>query len=99
MPIRPAFLTFFLAAPSAFPADAPPPPAARLEKSEGLWSQWRGPNRGGKLDRSLLPAKLSAEPGKEWKVEVGEGHASPISAKGRVFVFARQGEEEVVLCV
>jgi outer membrane protein assembly factor BamB len=33
----------------------------------------------------------------EWKVTVGVGHSSPVVANGRIFVFARQGEEEVLL--
>jgi outer membrane protein assembly factor BamB len=33
----------------------------------------------------------------EWKVTVGVGHSSPVVANGRIYVFARQGEEEVLL--
>jgi outer membrane protein assembly factor BamB len=34
-----------------------------------------------------------------WKVTVGEGHSSPVTSEGRIYVLARQGEEEVVLCL
>jgi outer membrane protein assembly factor BamB len=62
------------------------------------WPQWRGPQRDGvaTLDHALhWPAKLKLL----WKVEIGEGHASPIIEANRVFVVARQGEEEIVSCL
>jgi outer membrane protein assembly factor BamB len=33
---------------------------------------------------------------KGWSIEVGEGHASPLIVNGKVFIHARQGENEVV---
>src|SRR6185436_19030655 len=72
--------------------------ALRAEGAED-WPQWRGPHRDGRLAGIKLPAKFPAKLGEEWKVEVGEGLASPISAGGKVFIFARQGEEEAVLCL
>src|SRR4030095_3946079 len=33
----------------------------------------------------------------EWKVTVGVGHATPVVVRDRIYVFARQGEEEVLL--
>jgi outer membrane protein assembly factor BamB len=59
------------------------------------WPQWRGPDRDG---RALLPPRsgFPAELSPAWKVPVGEGHASPVAVGGRVYVFAREGEEEVV---
>jgi outer membrane protein assembly factor BamB len=58
--------------------------------------QWRGPQRDGHVaglaSRPSWPAAL--KPG--WKVPVGLGHASPILAGGRVYVFTREGEQEVV---
>src|SRR5436190_24308844 len=35
----------------------------------------------------------------EWQVEVGEGIASPVVAGGKVYVFTRQKDEEVVRCL
>ncbi len=61
------------------------------------WSQWRGPNRDGNA-----PAISSAWPKalkEEWKVTVGVGHASPVVTSGKIYVFARQGEEETLLCL
>ena len=59
------------------------------------WPQWRGPARDG---RAALPARASfpgtLTPG--WKVAVGAGHASPVVVGDRVYVFTREGEDEVV---
>ncbi len=62
------------------------------------WPQWRGANRDGVVAGytwPALPEKLSAK----WKIDVGEGHASPVFADGKVFSFARQGENEVARAV
>jgi outer membrane protein assembly factor BamB len=63
------------------------------------WSQWRGPNRDGVVATSAVPAAWpeALKPG--WKLTVGVGHASPVVAGGRVIVFARQEEREVVTAV
>ncbi|HEY6231820.1 MAG TPA: PQQ-binding-like beta-propeller repeat protein [Pyrinomonadaceae bacterium] len=61
------------------------------------WPQWRGPNRDG-----AVATRIAAWPRalrEEWKVTVGLGHASPVVAGNRIYVFARQGEEETLLCL
>jgi outer membrane protein assembly factor BamB len=61
------------------------------------WPQWRGPNRDGSA-----PAVSSAWPKalkEQWKVTVGLGHASPVVVGNRIYVFARQGEEETLLAL
>jgi outer membrane protein assembly factor BamB len=58
------------------------------------WPQWRGPHRDGiaALDRKgPWPQKLN----QLWKVEVGEGHSSPIVVGDRIFLLARKNENEV----
>ncbi len=42
------------------------------------------------------PAAWPDRPKQIWKVQVGDGHASPIVAAGRVFLFSRTGEQEAV---
>jgi outer membrane protein assembly factor BamB len=58
--------------------------------------QWRGPNRDGGISestRAAWPEKLT----QQWRVQVGEGHSSPVHAGGRVYAFARaNGKEEVL---
>ncbi len=65
----------------------------------GDWPQWRGPNRDGTAPGAELPAVLPTTLHQLWKVYVGGGQSSPIIVGDRVFVHARQGEEEVVLAL
>ena len=60
------------------------------------WPQWRGPSRTGTIERFTPPAKWPDRPKQIWKVQVGAGHSSPIVVAGRVYVFTRVGEQEVV---
>jgi outer membrane protein assembly factor BamB len=63
------------------------------------WPQWRGPNRDGLVSGASIPRAWPKELKQEWKVTVGVGHSSPVIANGRIYVFARQGEQEVLLCL
>ncbi len=63
------------------------------------WPQWRGPNRDGLVSDASIPQTWPKELKLKWKVTVGLGHSSPVVANGRIYVFARQGEEEVLLCL
>jgi len=63
------------------------------------WPQWRGPNRDGLVSDASIPRTWPKELKQEWKVTVGVGHSSPVVANGRIYVFARQAEQEVVLCL
>jgi len=63
------------------------------------WPQWRGPNRDAKVVDFKLPATWPKTLKEEWKVTVGIGHSSPVLANGRIYVFARQGEDEVLQCL
>jgi outer membrane protein assembly factor BamB len=58
------------------------------------WPQWRGPARDGVATDA--PKEWPAALKLGWKVEVGEGHAGPVIAAGRVFTLSRVGDEEVV---
>jgi outer membrane protein assembly factor BamB len=63
------------------------------------WPQWRGPNRDGLVSDASIPLTWPKELKQEWKVTVGVGHSSPVVANGRIYVFARLADEEVVLCL
>jgi outer membrane protein assembly factor BamB len=60
------------------------------------WSQWRGPARDGQLAGFVAPAAWPAELKTVWKVPVGEGHASPVAGGGKLYLFSREGEQEVL---
>lgn len=63
------------------------------------WPQWRGPKRDGVVSDASVPQVWPKTLTQQWKVTVGVGHSSPVVANGRIYVFARQGEEEVLLCL
>ncbi|HEY5885719.1 MAG TPA: PQQ-binding-like beta-propeller repeat protein [Pyrinomonadaceae bacterium] len=63
------------------------------------WPQFRGPNRDGNIAGLNLPKGWPKVLKETWKVTVGVGHSSPLLVDGRVFVFARQGEEEVLMAL
>jgi outer membrane protein assembly factor BamB len=60
------------------------------------WPQWRGPRRDGQSAGFLAPKVWPKQLKRQWRVEVGEGHASPVVAMGCVFLLTRQGDKEVV---
>ena len=60
------------------------------------WPQWRGPARTGAAAGFTAPAAWPDRPKQIWKVQAGAGHASPVVAAGRVYLFSRMGEQEAV---
>lgn len=66
---------------------------------EADWPAWRGAGRDGKLSGFKPPAAWPETLGRSWSVEVGGGHSTPALVDGRLYVHARQGEEEVALCL
>jgi outer membrane protein assembly factor BamB len=63
------------------------------------WPQWRGPNRDAKASGFQAPATWPAELTEKWKVTVGGGVSTPAVVGDRIFVFAREGEDEVLRCL
>src|SRR5215471_3763044 len=63
------------------------------------WPQWRGPHRDGLVGSFAEPKAWPEKLTRKWKVDVGEGHSSPVVAGGRVFLHTRQGEREVAWCL
>lgn len=63
------------------------------------WSQWRGPTRDAALASAATPAAWPATVKRVWRVEVGEGYSSPVTAGTRVFVHSRRDPEELVTAV
>jgi outer membrane protein assembly factor BamB len=60
------------------------------------WPQWRGPSRDGAIVSFREPATWPKTPTKRWNLEVGTGYATPLVVGNRVYVFTRQGENEVM---
>jgi outer membrane protein assembly factor BamB len=63
------------------------------------WTQWRGPNRDGAVASFVEPKTWPAMLNRKWKVEVGLGYASPLVVGNRIYMFARQGPNEVMLAL
>ena len=63
------------------------------------WPQWRGPNRDGALAAFTAPASWPEQLTQKWKVEVGLGYATPIVVGNRIYMFSRQGEDEVMSAI
>lgn len=63
------------------------------------WPQWRGPNRDGKISGFKAPATWPKELTQKWKVTVGLGDATPALVGEKLYVFTRQGDDEVTLCL
>jgi len=63
------------------------------------WPQWRGPNRDGKVSGFTAPQEWPKELTQKWKTTVGLGDSTPALVGNKIYVFARQGEEEVTLCL
>jgi len=63
------------------------------------WPQWRGPNRDAKISGFAAPRTWPKELTSKWKVPVGLGDATPALVGPKLYVFARQGDEEVAMCL
>jgi outer membrane protein assembly factor BamB len=63
------------------------------------WPQWRGANRDGKISGFAAPATWPKELTQKWKQTVGLGDAAPALVGDKLYVFVRQGDEEVLLCL
>jgi outer membrane protein assembly factor BamB len=60
------------------------------------WNQWRGPSRDGSLPAFTEPKVWPEQLEKVWQVDVGSGYATPLLVGDRLYVFARQQDEEVM---
>jgi outer membrane protein assembly factor BamB len=60
------------------------------------WTQWRGQNRDGAVTGFSTPASWPENLIQKWKVDVGLGYASPIVVGNRLYMFSRQGGDEVI---
>ena len=63
------------------------------------WPQWRGPNRDARVSGFSVPKEWPQTLTAKWKTTVGTGDATPALVGDKLYVFTRQGEEEVTLCL
>jgi len=63
------------------------------------WPQWRGPNRDAKASGFEAPKTWPKELKQQWKVSVGDGVATPALVGDKLYVFGRQGGDEVLRCL
>jgi outer membrane protein assembly factor BamB len=61
------------------------------------WTEWRGPHRDGVLlnEPNAWPEKLNLK----WKIEIGEGYASPILVGDSIYEFTRLNDQETVFAI
>ena len=63
------------------------------------WPQWRGADRDAKAAGFTAPRTWPKELTQKWKATVGQADATPALVGDKLYVFARQGGEEVTLCL
>lgn len=82
-------------------AEAPPnPPSAKTFANGEDWPCFLGPRRNGtSRETGLLTEWPPDGPPVVWSRRVGEAYGAPVTAKGRLVIFHRVEDEEVVECV
>jgi outer membrane protein assembly factor BamB len=63
------------------------------------WPQWRGQNRDARVTGFIAPETWPTELKQEWKISVGFADATPALVDSKLYVFTRQGENEVLQCL
>jgi outer membrane protein assembly factor BamB len=70
--------------------------ALAAQQGSADWTQWRGSNRDGSIQSFSEPKAWPDQLTRKWTVEVGSGYATPLLVGDRLYVFSRQGGEEVM---
>src|SRR5579871_2530052 len=63
------------------------------------WPQWRGPNRDAHATGFKAPKTWPKELTQKWKITVGDGVATPALVGEKLYVFAREENNEVTRCL
>ncbi len=63
------------------------------------WPQWRGPDRDGKVSGFTEPKAWPQQLTKGWKTSIGSGDATPALVGDKLYAFAREGTDEVTVCL
>lgn len=62
-------------------------------------TQWRGANRDGIVAGFTEPAAWPERLNQRWKIDIGLGYATPLVTGNRVYMFSRQGDDEVMSAI
>lgn len=65
----------------------------------GDWPQWRGAEGDGSIAAFSEPKKWPKNLTQVWTTTVGEGDSSPAMVNGKLYVFSRQGDLEILRCL
>lgn len=60
------------------------------------WPQWRGPRRDGTAAAFRTPKRWPEKLTLKWRVPVGHGAASPVTAGNRIYLLANDGKRETI---
>ncbi len=63
------------------------------------WPQFLGPRRDGTYQGKALPKWTAEGPKLLWKKNIGAGFAGPAVANGKLYLFHRQNEKEILECM
>src|SRR5262245_30984072 len=63
------------------------------------YPQWRGRNRDGSASNFIEPARWPDILTRRWRVQVGEGNATPLVVGDTVYVISRHGEREILSAI
>jgi outer membrane protein assembly factor BamB len=63
------------------------------------WPQWRGANRDAKATGFNAPKTWPKQLTQKWKVPVGDGVATPALVGDKLYVFTREGGDEIIRCL
>ena len=75
------------------------PVVSQAQGAAGDVTQWRGANRDGVIRGFAAPAVWPEQLTQHWKIDVGLGYATPLVVGSRVYMFSRQGDDEVMSAI
>ena len=71
----------------------------QAQRAAGDVTQWRGSNRDGVIAGFTEPTAWPERLNQRWKIEIGLGYATPLVVGNRVYLFSRQGDDEVMSAI
>jgi outer membrane protein assembly factor BamB len=71
-------------------------PSGMAGQGTADWPQFRGPNRDGSVLSFTEPKAWPDRLTQKWRVDVGDGYATPVLVGDRVYAFTRRGANEVM---